>query len=62
MSKATICDICNKVLRSNPASTIEIDAHPDPDVNRYELCRDCTELLKRWIRHNKMENIKNEIG
>jgi primosomal protein N' len=56
MSKATICDVCKKVMKCDPKCTITINVHPYPDTITYDLCDECTELLKKWLREKERHN------
>lgn len=48
MSKATICDKCNKILKYSPSAKIWIDFHYNGAAD-YELCEDCKRKLLTWI-------------
>ena len=48
MAKATVCDRCGKVLKYACDCHIKIYIHPY-DNPHYELCSDCTQLLRKWL-------------
>ena len=52
MSRARICDGCNKVLKCDPSAEIKVDFGYNGTAE-YELCEDCKVKLLQW-----MENLK----
>lgn len=49
MSKAQICDKCNKILKCCPSVKIEIDFGYH-GIQKYELCEDCKLKLLKWLK------------
>ena len=51
MSKATICDKCQKILKCRPSAKIWIDFSYNGEVE-YELCEECKQQLHQWLTGN----------
>lgn len=62
MAKAMICDVCKKVVDHCESLTTKILIEDGynivdnrPEFYEWDLCSDCTEKLKKWLRVQKKE-------
>jgi hypothetical protein len=61
MSKATICDKCNKILKCSPSVKICIDFHYNGTAD-YELCEECKQKLIKWLGEEETKKANSDYA